>query len=307
MSYDKYIKYKNKYLQLKAKYTQVGGAGMWTINNLSQYGHPATTPITQEESNAILKRMSLSKNRSVNIDSGTLLNVSSNKMNDYGYTIYSNGTTGTRNSKRGKYDMTLKESTPPTTSSASYRASTASSASAPPLQPQHAYAPPSLSYQPPSPPPPPVSSVSYQPPSTPPTASSASYRAPSTPPPVSSASYRAPPPASSAPSSTPPASSTSAKILDLQKEFPNLPAFMSIYESNNPNVPQYTALVVELFDLSFLGINEEKTRYDVNDTKKRDGITFKKINDKQVDMTFKGKKYSLINNGEINIWMHKFK
>jgi hypothetical protein len=285
MSYDKYIKYKNKYLQLKAKYTQVGGAGMWTINNLSQYGHPATTPITQEESNAILKRMSLSKNRSVNIDSGTLLNVSSNKMNDYGYTIYSNGTTGTRNSKRGKYDMTLKESTPPTTSSASYRASTASSASAPP----------------------PVSSVSYQPPSTPPTASSASYRAPSTPPPVSSASYRAPPPASSAPSSTPPASSTSAKILDLQKEFPNLPAFMSIYESNNPNVPQYTALVVELFDLSFLGINEEKTRYDVNDTKKRDGITFKKINDKQVDMTFKGKKYSLINNGEINIWMHKFK
>jgi hypothetical protein len=270
MSYDKYIKYKNKYLQLKAKYTQVGGGLMWTINNLSQYGLPVTTPITQEESNAILKRMQLSENRSVNIDSKTLLNVSGNKINDYGYTINSDGITGTRNSKRGKYDMTLKESTPPP-------APTASSV---------------FNYHPSTPPP----SASYRYP-LPSSASGASYRSP----PASSASYShpftPPPPVSHIPYQPPSASSASAKILDLEKEFPDLPTFMSIKEIKNPNVPPYIGLVVEWNDLFFL---------DTNDTKIRNDIEFKRINDKQVDMTFRGKKYSLINNGDPSIWIHRF-
>ncbi len=278
MSYDKYIKYKNKYLQLKAKYTQVGGAGMWTIEY--EEGQDKTTPITQEESDRLNDIIRQNMNANITIEPSTLKNkdndLLTNEKGDmkYKYIIHADGKTGKRISKSGEYTMKLTESTPPP--SASYRyplQSSASGASAPSPQPQRAYAP----------------SVSYYPPSTPPPASSASYRSPTT----SSASYR-PPPAPSAP----PASSASAKILDLQKKFPNLPAFMSIYESNNPNAPPFIALVVEWNDLSFLGINKEIDR---------DNVKFKRINDKQVDMTFRGKKYSLINNGEPSIWIHKFK
>ena len=59
MSYDKYIKYKNKYLQLKAKYTQIGGNLIWEIDNLEQHDTPATTQITAEESNALINRIPL--------------------------------------------------------------------------------------------------------------------------------------------------------------------------------------------------------------------------------------------------------
>ena len=61
MSYDKYIKYKNKYLQLKAKYTQVGGAGMWTI--IYEKGQTETTPITQEESNRLNEVISINRGK----------------------------------------------------------------------------------------------------------------------------------------------------------------------------------------------------------------------------------------------------
>ena len=64
MSYDKYIKYKNKYLQLKAKYTQVGGAGMWTI--IKNLGQLDTTPITKQESDAL--NHAVSKNPGKNIE-----------------------------------------------------------------------------------------------------------------------------------------------------------------------------------------------------------------------------------------------
>lgn len=132
MSYDKYIKYKNKYLQLKTKYTQVGGGLLWVITNLSKYGK-ATEPITEKESNAINKRIPTSFDKTVEIEYGTLQDNDGNKINDYGYTIYSDGNTGTRNSFRGKYEMTLTykqepPAQPPRYASGAY----GSSASAPP-------------------------------------------------------------------------------------------------------------------------------------------------------------------------------
>ncbi len=51
MSYDKYVKYKNKYLQLKAIYTQIGGVRMWIIDESQE--KPKTTAIYREESEAL--------------------------------------------------------------------------------------------------------------------------------------------------------------------------------------------------------------------------------------------------------------
>lgn len=56
MSYDKYLKYKNKYLQLKAKHLQMGGGLVWKILNLEQHGLPATTQITEKKMNFLLKK-----------------------------------------------------------------------------------------------------------------------------------------------------------------------------------------------------------------------------------------------------------
>ncbi len=72
MSYDKYIKYKNKYLQLKAKYTQVGGNLKWVIDNVYQHGPAATTQITDEESDALNNVKSKNSERAVTIGNGEL-------------------------------------------------------------------------------------------------------------------------------------------------------------------------------------------------------------------------------------------
>ena len=87
MSYDKYIKYKTKYLQLKAKHVQQGGAYMWVITD------PRTTPITPAESRLL-------EEQSIIINSGEL-----GPGYSYSYKINANGT-GTRTSKTGTYEMT---------------------------------------------------------------------------------------------------------------------------------------------------------------------------------------------------------
>jgi hypothetical protein len=276
MSYDKYIKYKNKYLQLKTKYTQVGGVGMWTIKY--DEGQPDTTPITQEESNRLNAIISQNMNTLITINPGGLTDENGKLLKNnkgemkYKYIINADGKTGERISKSGSYKMNLIDITHP---SSAYPPPPTASASA--------YPPPpiaSVSYRPPTTPPPPTAttaptaSVSYRPPTTPPppTASASAY------PPPPTASYRLP----TAPSTT---------ILELK---PNLPSFMSIYK---PDEPPYTALVVEWYDLFFLDTNKEKVK---------DDVKFKKIDYTHVDMTFRGKTYSLENNGEPNIWIHKF-
>lgn len=159
MSYDKYIKYKSKYLQLKAKYTQVGGGLLWVITNLSQHGK-ATESITQIESDAINKRIPYSSDKSVEIKSGTLTDDKGKKINDYGYTINSEGNKGTRNSLRGKYDMMLQYIPDSHASASSTPAS-----SAPPAQPpRYSSAPSHASYTPPTPHP----RSAYVPPAQPP-------------------------------------------------------------------------------------------------------------------------------------------
>ena len=100
MSYDKYIKYKNKYLQLKAKYTQVGGAKRWVITNVHQHGITATTQITIEESDALNKVKSFNKGRAVSIPLNNLVDATGNRYN-YIYTIDANGETGKRTSLKG--------------------------------------------------------------------------------------------------------------------------------------------------------------------------------------------------------------
>jgi len=115
MSYDKYIKYKSKYLQLKAKYTQVGGAGMWTISK--KEGQKDTTPITQEESDALNKVISNKKGQKVIIKHGELRDMNGNKLinykdgipneMNYKYVINANGINGTRESRNDIYNMLL--------------------------------------------------------------------------------------------------------------------------------------------------------------------------------------------------------
>lgn len=111
MSYDKYIKYKSKYLQLKAKYTQVGGAGMWTISYKG--GQPKTTPITQEESNALNEVISKNMGKEVIINFGDLKDKYDNKLvnvkgeMNYKYVINADGINGKRISYNGEYDMSL--------------------------------------------------------------------------------------------------------------------------------------------------------------------------------------------------------
>jgi hypothetical protein len=159
MSYDKYIKYKSKYLQLKAKYTQVGGAGLWTI--FYKEGQKKTTPITQQESNALNKVISKNKGTIVIIDHGELKDTQGERLkNDkgemnYSYVINADGKTGKRKSLSGTYIMILL---PDDTQSASaYGAPPAygaphRSASGPP--PRSAYTAPLPSTPPPLPMPP---------------------------------------------------------------------------------------------------------------------------------------------------------
>jgi len=81
MSYDKYIKYKTKYLQLKAKHVQQGGAGKWIIE-------VGTTPITLAESRLLEERKS-------NGIPGKPVIIG------YSYVINPNGITGIRTSLKG--------------------------------------------------------------------------------------------------------------------------------------------------------------------------------------------------------------
>jgi hypothetical protein len=94
MSYDKYIKYKTKYLQLKAKHVQQGGAGGWVIRDRCKHGMPPTKEITEQES--ILLDTKKIKGTQVIIRSNELLPAIS-----YSYVINADGITGTRKSKRG--------------------------------------------------------------------------------------------------------------------------------------------------------------------------------------------------------------
>lgn len=98
MSYDKYIKYKTKYLQLKAKHVQQGGAGIWVIAD-------GTTPITPEESKLLDKRKILGQEvviGSKNLSPGYM----------YSYVINADGVTGSRTSMKDgvktAYKMTYK-------------------------------------------------------------------------------------------------------------------------------------------------------------------------------------------------------
>lgn len=117
MSYDKYIKYKNKYLQLKAKYTQVGGVGMWTINK--NPGQLDTTPITKQESDALNYAVSKNPRQVIEIKSKELKDRNGNNVIDaqgkpvgYQYRIETDGKRGVRISyKNGTlivYNMNLQ-------------------------------------------------------------------------------------------------------------------------------------------------------------------------------------------------------
>jgi hypothetical protein len=106
MSYDKYIKYKTKYLQLKAKHVQQGGARGWVIRDRCKHGMPPTNEITEEESNLLdIKKI---KGTQVIIRSKELL-----PTIFYSYVINADGITGTRISKRGtgffEYEMMYVE------------------------------------------------------------------------------------------------------------------------------------------------------------------------------------------------------
>jgi hypothetical protein len=258
MSYDKYIKYKNKYLQLKAKYTQVGGNLRWVIDDLEQHGPPATTPITQEESIAINKKIPSSGDRSIEIKAGTLKDTNDNKISVYGYTIYSSGAEGTRNSLRGTYSMKLKDiSIVPASITQPPR-----SAYPPPPSSAHLLStPPHPSYVPPSTPPP------HHPPSTSTSVSGAS-------------AFRVPPPSS--------------------KPHPGdkLPLFMSIgtiYDEYGNK--SHSTLVVQIIGLGFLGINQ---------TIKKDDAIFNRINEKQINMTFRGNTYPLGSTADADTWTYHF-
>ena len=341
MSYDKYIKYKNKYLQLKAKYTQVGGNLIWVIDNLLQHGPPATTPITQEES-ALLVLNSTSGKQQV-IEFGHLRNANGHKLKNekgemnYKYVINADGRTGTRSSKKGTYKMTLtfipddipRASAPPL--SIPPHSASGSSAYAPPAypspphasaysQPQRsasgasAYAPPATpapraygasAYAPPATPPPhaydptlgsisasgvtdvsiPLSNFkSYGSPGAtdatdyrPPRASA--YAPPATPPPRASASgaYAPPPPAPRSPDQIGP-----------------LPPFMELDIVELKNKPKYKVLIV--------------TDYGISDgfTKEKEGAIFNKINDEQINMTFRGNTYPLKPTANAYQWVYNY-
>lgn len=71
-----------------------------------QEGQRITTPITQEESNALNKLIQLNKGMELNIIGGTLIDASGKKY-DYSYKINADGKTGTRTSLKGTYNMIL--------------------------------------------------------------------------------------------------------------------------------------------------------------------------------------------------------
>lgn len=98
MSYDKYIKYKTKYLQLKAKNVQQGGAMMRVIDS-------GTTPITITESELLDKRKI----------PGQRVVIGSKELSPnyrYSYVINADGISGTRTSMKDGvltiYKMTYK-------------------------------------------------------------------------------------------------------------------------------------------------------------------------------------------------------
>jgi hypothetical protein len=223
MSYDKYIKYKSKYLQLKAKYTQVGGGRLWVITNLHQFGD-ATTQITQIESDAInrqLPYLPVLLDKSKNIIPKTLTDDKGNLINNYGYTINSDGNTGTRNSIRGNYNMKLKniKDSPASTAPSSHSVSSAYGSSAPASS-AHVYALPST---------PRSASGAY--------GSSASAYAP---PPRSA--YGAPPPLPLPPSDIP---TNLSNLLQITKQY------------NKDNIPLYEVLSVTNVKLSLMKVGEK--------------------------------------------------
>ncbi len=126
--YDKYIKYKNKYLQLKAKYTQIGGigkkielqdfkdmTGIWVIDIILNGELKSASGISQAESDALVKRIPKTGDKSVVIGSGSLKDDNNKVISHYEYVINSDGVTGKRISYRGteniRFDKT--RNTPP--------------------------------------------------------------------------------------------------------------------------------------------------------------------------------------------------
>jgi len=287
MSYDKYIKYKNKYLQLKAKYTQVGGNLKWVIDNVFEHGEPATTQITKEES-ALLVLNSTSGKEQV-IEAGHLINERGQKLKNeegemnYEYVINADGRTGSRSSKKGTYKMTLKfisDDTP--------------RASAPPLSmlPQRS-ASGASAYAPPATPPPPASGPtlgsiyeSSVPDATIPLSNFKYYGsryATDYHPPSASGAYAPPPPAPLSP-------------LLLQKLGP-LPSFMELGTVEMKDRPRYRTLTVNGYDIGYL---------QPNNILKKDEATFIRVNDEQINMTFRDNVYPLKPTAKTDVWVYNY-
>jgi hypothetical protein len=276
MSYDKYIKYKNKYLQLKAKYTQVGGAGMWTIFKTEK--QLTTTPITQEESDALNAIIQFNKGMELNFDSSVLRDKRgqslTNKHGDmkYIYIINADGKTGKRTSINGEYDMIFipddtsgasalpQSRAPPPPPPASAPPSSASGA---PPQPQRAY-PPSTSYR----------SASGAPP----------QRASTSTPPPPYPQQRAYPPHPSAPLLSP-------------DKLGQLPLYMSNSSIVDAEGISKRVLTVRDYDIGFLQTNEKIDK---------DGIVFTKINEALVNMEFRGQIYPLSPTNEASVWVYYY-
>jgi hypothetical protein len=259
MSYDKYIKYKSKYLQLKAKYTQVGGAGMWTISK--KEGQKDTTPITQEESDALNKVISNKKGQKVIIKHGELRDMNGNKLinykdgipneMNYKYVINADGKSGTRISLKGEYDMSLLS-----------------------VYTKGAYG------------------------SSAPASSAPVYALPSTPRSVSGASahpgaYGSSAPASSAPVYALPSTPRSASSVPFLYEIPNLPVYFTISNKFDSNTGQrYIEVCVKKFELM-----QHLTK--IGDSIIIDGIKYTKNTGSTIQMKTKNNYiYQLNNTGE---------
>ena len=285
MSYDKYIKYKNKYLQLKAKYTQVGGNFKWAIDNVYQHGPTATTLITQQESDALNEVILKNKGHAVTIKSKELKDAS-NKKYDYSYTINADGITGTRSSLKGTYNMKLRYYAPPATPP-------------PPASGASAYAPPAIrasAYAPPATPPPRASGPTLGPTlgsiyesnaldATIPLSKFNSYGA------TDATDYRPPRASAYAPPATPPPAP-----LSLQELGP-LPSFMELGTVEIAGTPRYRTLTVTGSDIGELL---------TNDIIKKGNATFKKISDNQINMTYKGNVYPLKPTWQTYVWVYNF-
>jgi hypothetical protein len=366
MSYDKYIKYKNKYLQLKAKYTQVGGNLKWEIDNVFEHGEPATTQITKEES-ALLVLNSTSGKQKV-IDYGHLINERGQKLineegeMNYKYVINADGRLGSRSSKKGTYEMTLtyipddtpRASAPPAIppSSTPIRASGASAyappAIPPPSTPIHAsglYAPPLHSasgasvYAPTAIPPPSTPSTSAS------GASAYSYAPPAIPPPLASASGAS----AYAPPATPPPHASGPTLGSISASGPTLGSIYN-YGVTDVSIPLSTFKTYGSHDATdatdnrpqlayappppaplspdklgrlplFMSISTVETgdRHKVlsvtypnigylqpNNILKKDEATFIRVNDKQINMTFRDNVYPLKPTDDVDVWVYKY-